>query len=287
VKGGAPLKAAIINRGDAFGNGLRDGVSSALILNGKPFSDASNAANTIVRTYSTTSPITPSYASVVADVVAFQPDVIYWFGLGEFAPNVLAPYEDANAAGVKPIWVSSSSGQRAEVIAAAKTRVSLRPRLRGTSAQLTTPLSQDFFNFRYKDIYKDTAQLTFGQTQAYDAVYLIAFGAQATKPTYDPIQSQAVAAGLSKLVGGTQIIDVGPASFTKGLEALRVGETVDFNGASGPLDFDPKVGEALGDYSVWCVTTDSNTGEAAYLNATGLVWHYKTGVLEGTFNCPQ
>ncbi len=289
--GRTTIKALIVHRDDPFGRGLRDGVKANFSLNGKPWGDAANAANVSEVGYPVSGPV--DYASVRTQMLAFQPDVIFFFGLGEISGNVIVPYEKANTgAANKPMWVSSSSGQRADFISALRDDATLKAtgiqaRMRGTSAQLTTALSQDFFNFRYKEKYSEPKTLTFGQTQAYDATYLLAFAAAATRPTYAPIASIEVAKGLSKTVGGTEIVNVGPTRVRAGLEKLRTGGSIDFTGASGPLDFDPAVGEAPGDYAVWCVRTDPNTSEPVYENVTGMTWKYTTNTLDGTFTCPQ
>ncbi len=285
------IKVAIMHRDDPFGRGLRDGVKANLVVNGKPWSDPANASNVMEAPYAVSGTI--DYATPRNAVLAFQPDIIFFFGLGEVTPNMIVPYEKANtAAANKPMWISSSSGQRAELITALTSDADLKAtglqaRTRGTSAQLTTALSQDFFNFRYKQKYDEPKTLTFGQTQVYDAVYLIAFGAAASKPQYNHVESIEVAKGLSKTVAGTEVINVGPTRVKAGLEKLRTGGSIDFNGASGPLDFDPTVGEAPGDYAIWCVRTDPNSSAAVYENVTGMTWKYGTNTLEGTFTCPQ
>jgi ABC-type branched-subunit amino acid transport system substrate-binding protein len=285
------LKVAIINRNDTFGNGLRDGVKQFFPVNGKPWTDASNTANVLERSYATTAPI--DYATPLADLVAFRPDLIFWFGLGEITPNIIVPYE--KTAGInQPQWVSSTSGQRAEMITAIRDDAAfkatgIQARVRGTSAQLTTALSQDFFNFRYKAKYAEPKTPSFGITQSYDAAYLIALAAAATKPTYAQVSSFDVAKGMSKTVGGTEIVNVGPTKLKAAMEKLRTGAAIDFNGASGALDFKPEVGEADGDYAIWCLRTDPNSSPPApvFENVTGMTWKYQTNTLDGTFSCPQ
>lgn len=290
LQGKNPLKVAIVNRNDTFGNGLRDGVKANFKPNGMAWTDAANAANVMETTYATSG--TVDYATSVNALKAFQPDLIFFFGLGEITANVIVPYETGTSN--KPMWISSTSGQRNEIITElgkpapnAFKDTGIQARIRGTSAQVTTALSQDFFNFRYKAKYPDPKTLIFGQTQTYDATYLIAFAAAATKPSYGTIASIDVAKGMSKLVGGTEIINVGPTKVKAGMEKLRTGGAIDFNGASGPLDFEPAVGEAKNDYAIWCMRTDPNTNTAVFENVTGMTWKYATNTLDGTFSCPQ
>ncbi len=286
------LKAAIVNRDDAFGRGLRDGVKQYFNLNGKPWGDAANAANVLDVSYPTS--VKPGDANATAAVtalIAHAPDIIFWFGLGEITPSIIVPYEAGNPT-TRPMWLSTTSGQRNEIINSLGTDANfkasgIQARIRGTSAQLTTSLSQDFFNFRYKTKYPEPKTLIFGQTQAYDGTYLIALAAAAAKPTYAPLASIEVAKGMSKTVGGTEVVNVGPTKLKPALEKLRTGGAIDFNGASGTLDFDPAVGEAPGDYAIWCVRTDPNTSTPVFENVTGMTWKYATNTLDGTFTCPQ
>jgi branched-chain amino acid transport system substrate-binding protein len=283
-----PLKVAIVNRNDTFGNGLRDGVKQYFMPNGKAWTDAANNVNVMETTYATTGVI--DYAPSLTALTTFQPDLIFWFGLGEITQNIVVPYEKATSN--KPQWISTTSGQRAELITALGSDTTfkatgIQARVRGTSAQLTTALTQDFFNFRYKAKYAEPKTLSFGISQSYDAAYLIGLAAAATKPTYAQVASIDVAKGMSKTVGGTEIINVGPTKLKAAMEKLRTGAAIDFNGASGPLDFKPDVGEADGDYAIWCVRTDPNTSTPVFENVTGMTWKYQTNTLDGTFSCPQ
>ncbi len=301
--GKTTLKVAIISRQDAYGQGNLNGMKAGLTLNGKPYTDPANDANHLERSYATTG-MPP--AAVWQDVLAFQPDVIFHFGLGEFSTGIIAPYEDNNVAdggvtvdggdggttiqtGNPPIWLTTSSGQRGDLLNVLKTRQAVGKRIRGTTSLVITPLAQDFFNFRYKVAYpNDTPSLLGGMANAYDAVYMIAFGATSTQVASGAaFKSSTLGRGFAKLVGGATQIDVGPAKLKAGLELALQGQTFDFNGASGPLDFDPLTGQAPGDFSIWCIRTDPNTLAPVFENVTGQYWSYRTSTLTGTYTCPQ
>ena len=53
-----------------------------------------------------------------------------------------------------------------------------------------------------------------------------------------------LAEGVKRLVPEGTRIDAGGAQINQAYGALQAGENVDFQGASGPLDFDVDVGEA-------------------------------------------
>lgn len=282
------LRIAIINRDDAFGRGLRDGVKSDATHNGTTW--ALNGANVADFSYSPIGDKATVAAAVGVATTAmreFQPDLVYFFGLGEIFEPMFVAYEDVAGAN-KPIWITSNSGQRKDLLDALDKRPGgLRLRVRGASSTLLTPLAQQFFSIGFKTAYPETKELSFGMTQSYDSAYMVAFAMTATKPNLDTqIKSIDVARELAKLVGGTETIPVGPSKLKPGLESMRKGEPINFEGASGPLEFDPTVGEAPGDYAVWCVRIDPNDNKSVYENATGQKYNYLTNALEGTFTCP-
>jgi ABC-type branched-subunit amino acid transport system substrate-binding protein len=285
------IKAAIVSRGDAFGRGLRDGIKAEFKLNGTTWGDASNTANIYEKEY-----VTPGAVptTIKDELIQFQPDIVFFFGLGEIFNPVIGGFEDNNLSTnidgggtpIKPVWISSASGQRNELLTAISTRPDLRLRSRGTSSVLLTPLAADFFNIRFKVAYPDTKELVFGMAQSYDSVYLVAYAIGATKPAQTTqVSSFDVAKAMSNMTGGTLRVDVGPVKLKDGMEAVRKGDKIDFNGAVGPLDFDNAAGEAPGDYAVWCVRTDPNTGAPIFENATGMKWNFVSNQLEGTYNC--
>lgn len=281
--GKATIKVAIVNREDAFGRGFNAALKASLKVNGVSWADAATAGNAIERSYPTTA---APPAQIKTDLVGFQPDIVLYFGFGEFFAPVMGAYEDDGAKVTSPIWLSSNSGQRAELLAQIATRPTLRARARGTSSLVLSPLAQAFYNIRFKTAYPDSKELLYGMPQAYDGTYLVALALTATKPTLtETATSIDVAKALAKMSGGTSKFDVGPDRLNAALEAVRSGETIDFNGASGPLDFDPAFGEAPGDYTVWCVRLDPNTNAPVYENATGQLWSFQKDTLEGTFKC--
>jgi ABC-type branched-subunit amino acid transport system substrate-binding protein len=281
------MKVAILYRDDAFGIGGANEMMAKLTVNGKAWSDPANASLVFERKYPIVGDIP---ATVVADTYTFMPDLIYYFGQGEFSKGFLAPYEDKIKAsgGTKPQYVTTKSGQRQDALDVMSTRldVNIKSRFRGTSDFIITPLMQSFFNIRYKAEHPDTPALLAGMPNSYDGAYLLAYAIQATKPSYERVAGVDVAKSVSKLIVGTPV-DVGPSSVQAALEGLRSGGTIDFNGTSGPFDYDPTTGNLPGDFATWCVKTDPNTSQLTYENVTGQVWHYADGKLQGTFVCPN
>ena len=100
--------------------------------------------------------------------------------------------------------------------------------------------------------------------QTYDAAYVGAYGvisAAAAGPGYD---GRGVAAGLAMLVGGTAV-NLLPTEWATGKGKLSAGEPINVVGTSGPLDFDPAVGDAPAPIEIWRVAADFSGFETEQL----------------------
>ncbi|GAC1597405.1 MAG: hypothetical protein NVS3B20_20160 [Polyangiales bacterium] len=89
---------------------------------------------------------------------------------------------------------------------------------------------------------------------------------------------------LKRMVPPGKSIEVGQKNITAAFAELsRAGAHIDFDGASGPLDFNVNTGEAESDILVWCV---GQVGGKSALTNSGLYYSALTKRLEGIFNCP-
>src|SRR5207244_4092186 len=100
-----------------------------------------------------------------------------------------------------------------------------------------------------------------------------------------PINGPNLVEGLKKLVPPGPLINVGPDAVNEAFNHLLNGENIDFNGASGPLDFDVTVGEAESDIQIWCIDADGS-GVATGFKNSGQFYSASTKKLAGTINCP-
>ncbi len=91
-------------------------------------------------------------------------------------------------------------------------------------------------------------------SHSYDAAYVGAYGLLSgltkAKHLVSALNGFDIANGLTRLASGSPVA-VGQTDFTKAAAALTDGMGVDIYGISGPLDFDPKRGEAPGPIEVW------------------------------------
>jgi branched-chain amino acid transport system substrate-binding protein len=212
--------------------------------------------------------------------------VVVGIGITEIVTKIMAPLEAQwgdDPALRRPTYLLSEGVRTQELLDLVKGRDDLRARLRGTNPGTNNPLSRSFFS-RYQAA-QNPEPLTFGMPGAYDAPYLLAYAAVAAGG--DPLTGPAVAQYLRRTVGGpaAQAIDAGPGGLTAAFDLLRAGQSIDYNGASGPLEFDAK-GEAPSDIQVWCVIRDGG-GEPSFLDDTGIYYDAAKNAMVGRFNCQR
>ena len=91
-------------------------------------------------------------------------------------------------------------------------------------------------------------------SHSYDAAYVGAYGLLhgLSKGKHAPVGFDGfdVAEGFTRLSSGTAVA-IGQTDFTKAAASLTSGKSIDIQGISGPLDFDPARGEAEGPIEVW------------------------------------
>lgn len=244
-------KVAIVNRNDAYGNGLSAAISGQLCVSDSAFCGGSAI---ISRLYSDqTGPLQEDdQARVLAELVdTFKPEVV-----------VLIAYVQDGVA-----FMNLAAGKGLRFILTDGTRdialLGTTPNQRGVSdASIlctlvgTNPASPsgelyNAFALKY-DANFGAAPGTFA-ANSYDAAYLVAlaYGAARGAGVAEP-DGRALAEGLVRLSGSGRI-ELGVQDFGRALTTLSTSadSTVDVVGVSGPLDFDPTTGEAPSGIEMW------------------------------------
>jgi len=282
--GASTLKVAVLHRGDPYGAELSKAFEDELILNGNRPTDPSNTANYLRFDYGAPDdPVAhpPRLAEAVSAAIALEPHIIVLAGYSEAVTDIFVqiekgwPVDPANpAAHPRPHYVMTHAMVGASLWGNIGNKNDLRVRVTGTmpGRARTNPLFQAF-SADYKKRFSDEAGAeVFGASEAYDATYLIAYAAATLGD--GPVTGQKLAQGLGKLVPAGTAINAGIDGIPEALELLRAGKTIDFTGASGPLDFDLGKGEAAADIQIWCLPAglDGRAQSAAlsglYLDAT-------------------
>jgi hypothetical protein len=246
------IRIAVVHKGDGYGIGLADAF-------GEKIGAASLGARYLRRNYGEQDD--PKYETTVADVLAQRPHVVMVFGTEESVELVLKPILTRWSAEVSSMpFVLASDGavvpELWQLIEGLPSGVRSSARER-TTGSVPGARSARFDNFvgRYNSMShagaQDTSPDIFGPAGAYDATYLLAYSA--AYPRGGRSTGPALAEGLSRMVPPGVPSQVGQGSINAAFEELKAGRNIDFDGASGPLDFDVKTGEARSNIIFVCI----------------------------------
>jgi ABC-type branched-subunit amino acid transport system substrate-binding protein len=254
---GDAIKVAVLAKGDAYGTGLFDAVTSTMRFNGKTATDNGSAFLGI--NYKDPSIEEVDFSTHVTSLVEFQPDLVLGLGTAEVVQEIMGPLEDAwPTAGAtpppRPYYLFPDGGHVPDLLDLAGDDTSLLTRVLGTVPGRKGS-NYDAFALRYKARFENMVPGTFAET-GYDAAYLLAYAMLAAN---DPdVTGARIAAGLRKMSDGPSVI-ARPDQINVAITALSGGGGIQFEGASGDLDFDPDTGEAPADVEIWCMIDDQGT----------------------------
>jgi ABC-type branched-subunit amino acid transport system substrate-binding protein len=280
VPAATKIRISFVYINEAYGLGLYEAVTRAGQINGRPIGDPTNAGLTKALSYPTDPPdLEAQIANILAQTQ--RPNIIVGIGSTEIITKLLAPLESRwGVAAPRPVYLFADAALKTELLDVVAGDNDLRKRIRG-SVPAPPRASNNFksFVFKYEGAYGSPAPSVFGMAGTYDAIFLLGYtlAAAGTRPfTGDELQK-----GFARLVSGT-LVDVGGTSMNTGLKALSTPGQFDFEGASGPLDFDLATGEARSNIDVWCIKKDG-TGRPAFL-PSGRLFDAKTSKMTGTFD---
>jgi branched-chain amino acid transport system substrate-binding protein len=275
------IKVAMTVKGDAYGTGLAEAILPQLTFNGKPAIDAANSDFFLRLDY----PDDPTFDAtpLVSQVVTFKPNITIVLGTNEGIQKVTTGIESSwPTTGTPPprtSYLFPDGGRLPELLALIGPDDNFRKRIVGTVPGKKGPL-YDAFRIRYKAANQNAEPGTYAEN-AYDAVYLLGYSLAVTAG--QPVTGATIATGLGKLVPpGTQI-DSGPNALNDAFTTLKTGNDIDFNGASGPLDFNLSTGEAPADIDIWCVVRDSSQNPV--FKSSGAYYDAAKGQIIGTRAC--
>lgn len=259
------IKVAVSYKNDAYGFGLYNALTKILKFNGG-LTPSQNAENFITVQYEDPTATSVDFAMVVSELLEDDPHIVIPLGTNESITGVIANVEKAWTTGAyRPHYVCPDGGRLDEMLAEVDKDNELRGRVIGTVPGKKTP-KYDAFALRFRAAFNNKAPGTYAEN-AYDAGYLIPYAVVASQQAAP--SGPDIAKALAKTVGGTGV-EAGPDGIAGAFQALKGGAAIDYDGASGPLDFNTKVGEAPGDIDTWCVVLNSG-GDAAFLS-TGLYY---------------
>ncbi|MBN2528996.1 MAG: ABC transporter substrate-binding protein [Deltaproteobacteria bacterium] len=237
-------KIAIINRNDAYGNGLRDEILAN--LEGKfPYTDDNRFIN---RVYNPETPETDQ-SQILVELEKFAPSVTVLIGLFADGSKFLEL-----SAGKDIGQLMLSDGLNGEQLNTLPFTDNQFCRLAGTQAASVEGDIYQSFLLRFNAAYGGVDGYS---ANTYDATYLLAYAIAATNSA-TPAGID-VAQGLTRLSTGETIL-AGTADWQKGIQILAssAAATIDYEGASGPLNFDSN-GDVSATIEGWAFNTDTRT----------------------------
>jgi len=284
-----PIQLAIAHKSDSYGRGLADTVEKLVTFNGT--SAAQNKQNYLRVDYGDPAvPATIALEQAVESLLEQAPHIILLFGTTESITDVLRPIEQrwdtANPhTAHRPRYVFADGGVVDELWTYVGKNDGLRRRILGTIPGTNHDAAGSVFSSfksRYLSSIKDgTSPDVFGAAGAYDAAYLLMFAFAVIGPL-EPTGPH-LASGLSALVPPGATVSPGFGEINNVFKAIADGESIDYDGASGPLDFDLSTGEARSDIQVWCVPKDDQ-GTATVAQNSGLYLEATSGTLVGAIS---
>lgn len=283
------IKVAILNKGDAYGSGLAKALEKKLVINGKPATDQANSASYLRVDYGNPDDPTVNptkYPQAVSQTLAFKPNVTLIFGANEGITDIFAKIEEqwngAPMVTYRSQFIFSDAGEIPELwqyIAKNDANDTLRPRIRGTVPGTDNALFKAFHSAYTSKFQDGTSPDVFGAAGGYDIIYLLGYAAAGI--TGNPINGASLAQRMKKMSTGAKV-DVGGDVINSTFLKVANDGSIDFNGASGPLNFDPKTGEAPSDIQIWCVPKDQGTGKAGSALNSGRSYSAADDKLIGT-----
>ena len=230
-------RVAVVNRDDTYGQGLRQAIQAALCTADRCGEDAY-----LPRAYPDDGNAQDQLA-VLAQLQDFAPDVIV---LIAFLDDGIQFLNAAAIAGFEN-FILTDGTKDPEVITDVRDET-LLDNVVGTAPASPAGANFQAFTLEYRTLWEEEPGVF--NAQAYDAFYLLAYAAGAADEQ-EELTGAVLARNLRRLSSGATI-NAGRADWNRGLQTLRSGPdaTIDFVGASGPLDFDER-GEAPSDIEGW------------------------------------
>lgn len=251
-------RVVYVARADSYGAGLTELFREQLVFPSPPPTWTYNLDKAI------------DWDRLADEIAQTRPELLFAFSTGEFATELLPRLEERLASAERKPYYLLLDGSRVEELTLAVDRnPELSARIMGTAPGVRTSARFDAFRRRFSDRFgREPGNLA---EFAYDAAYLLAYAvAGANKQQPSGVELGAALRTMS-CPSGTRVL-ADPDAFADGFRAAARDGCVNFEGASGPLDFDNAAGEAPNVYGVWCAGPDEAGN--AFPSLRGLYYDY-------------
>jgi len=234
---------AVVHRADAYGEGLAQVVAEVFVGGGRtldllPYDTVDALIDQTINSVSggTTDEVL-FISSDLDEVVAFLN-----------AAATLAPFD----------IVLTDSARNQDLLDLASDAIDEVGRIRGTSPALPTGDVYDAFNAAYQYAYSEDVVGRSFAAHAYDAAWLAVYGATWAHLQEGGLTGLNMARGLRQISDGEPVL-IRATGYDRVRAAFAAGESVDVEGASGELDYDPVTGETTGPIELWEISEDGDS----------------------------
>lgn len=271
------IRVAVVHKGDAYGSGLGGALFTGLRFNGTTPVMNGEAYQQFDYGDPQKVDITANYKPTVDAILKFKPHILITIGTTEAVTEIFAKVEDQwMEPAFKPRHIVADGLQVPELAAKVSANDALRRRVFGTIGAATGPTYDTFVN-AYKLAFGTTTAADSYSAGAYDAMLLVSYAIAAAGSR--PLTGAMINEGLKKTaVIGAKPIRAGYDDINLGFAEMP-NAGIDYDGASGPLNFDPVSGEAAADIQIWCVKGTS-------FAPSGYNFSAASGMIEGKVSCP-
>jgi len=193
----------------------------------------------------------------ISKILEYGPHIVLAMGTGEFVTSMLQGIEDgwdAKNPNLPRPWYLMPEGDKVSelgVLVGKNRSYGLNERIVGTAPGARRSRLFDSFSTAFQGTFdqREPGNLAeFGYDAAYLAAYAIAISRKA-----NPTGRELAEAMKHMSCHDKPPVPVGPTGFSGHFRDAATDGCIDFDGASGPLDFNPDTGEALSDIGMWCV----------------------------------
>jgi ABC-type branched-subunit amino acid transport system substrate-binding protein len=288
IPAATPIKVAIIHANDPGAANLADALQAEIRFNGM---SAAEQFGTNYMRVDYGEPGEPDL-SQVNEAVAFGAHITFLFGHNEAVDPVLTTIEAQwKEPSHRSYFVLPDAGEVPDLWNKVITTEDLRTRIIGTvpgTNNSWAPYATFRVSWFASEYNVSGSPDNLGVAGAYDIMYMLAYSAVAVKS--DPMTgANLVKYGLNSMApimghSAPPEVIVGPTASTSTFTKMTARAQINFQGASGPLDFDIKTGEALSDIQLWCVPPNHAGGPFALpaINS-GVYYDSTTGKINGSF----
>jgi len=259
LNGDGRVKISTIALDDGFGIGFQDAMQQVVATNSPNavFEEIRHPKDANVDTYDWSDAINLMTDTLTENVSDVAPDVVIEFTFPQFSLALVKAYSSSIP------FLHTHSMREKTVVLSAEGRLDGQD---GTSYLPSDGVSGEMFDERFRDVIEISRQSQW-DSGVYDSAFLFALGTVlASKDMEDPsLVTGAQVRDAMKLLNDPlgEVIRIGPDEFAKAARILADGGAINYEGASGPVDFDA-YGRAKNRISHWRVENGNATDVAVY-----------------------